>query len=404
MLIRNRIFRDPNSDAGGAASAASSQGAAPASTPAGGGQAPASPGARMQSFAEGLAKSLSAKAPNPSLPAGDGKQTNAAATAIEGEDGDKDKSKDPGTTAEPEIEADPGEEQEGAEPKEEWSKEELKTLEAMKANLPFSAESRTVLKSLRDTRAQLDRVSASNTNAISRTQSLEAALYAGDAKALQEMGFDLKLDQRTPDKMIEEIEADFTLVKGSLEPLYLELKQSNPDTASKLKAAFDKIARTYNDRAAAIETEKEWQQRESKILEKAGVKREDPNNYKKLSEKAQSNLAALAQEDPESAKYFKFIEDETKPGGGLHALGINLARGYGSSMEAARTMNRMAKGLFFEKNMKSIIADKRKAWEKDHEKRITTRRVGGDSSAPAGSQNGTHSKLAAGMSAYMGRR
>jgi hypothetical protein len=357
----------------------------------------------MQSFAEGLAKSLQ-KTSNPSLPAGDGKKTEAAATATEGEDGGKKEPEDQGTTAESEIEADPDAEQEGAEPEQEWSKEELKTLEAMKAKLPFSAESRTVLKSLRDTRAQLDRVSASNTNVISRNAALEAALHAGDAKALEGMGFDLKMDKRTPDMMIEEIESDFNHVKGALEPLYKKLLNDSPETARDLKAAFDKIAGKYETRAATIAQEQEWQKRESKILEKAGVKSDAPNNYAKLSEKAQSNLAALAQEDPESAKYFKFIESETKPGGGLHALGLNLARAYGTSLEAARTMNKMAKGLFFEQNMKSILADKRRAWEKDHTKRSQTQKVSGDSAAPPATQNGIHSKLAAGMSAYMGRR
>jgi hypothetical protein len=401
MLIR--IYRDPNSDAGGAASAATSTGAVPASTPAGGGQAPASPGARIQSFAEGLAKSLQ-KAPTPSLPADGGKQTDKAATLPEGEGGDKDKSKEPGTTAESEIEADPDEEQEGAEPEKEWSKEELKTLEAMKAKLPFTPESRTVLKSLRDTRAQLDRVSASNTNAISRAQSLEAALYAGDAKALQEMGFDLKLDQRKPDDMIKELEADFNAIKETMEPVIRDLAAQDPDVAKKVTKALQKVLGRYNDRAATITREQEWQERESKILAKAGVKSEDPNNYKKLSEKAQSNLSALSQEDPEAAKYFKFIESETKPGGGLHALGLNLARAYGTSLEAARTMNKMAKGLYFEQNMKAILADKRKAWEKDREKRSQTARPGGASAAPPATQNGIHSRLAAGMSAYMGRR
>lgn len=404
-----KIYRDPNSDAGGAASAATSSEAASASTSAGGAVAPnASPEANpMMNFAAGLAKSL-AKTPSASLPASDGKKTDAAATATEGDAGGDDDSKDPGTTADADPEAGEAEEQEGAESETEWSKEELKTLEAMKATLPFTPESRTVLKSLRDTRAQLDRVSASNTNAISRSQELEAALHAGDAKALQALGFDLKLDQRTPDKMIEELEGEFNVLADAMKPVLGELAklEDGGKALGMVKSAVQKVLNRYNDKAAVITREQERQSLKDEVLREAGVKKDAPNSYKVLSDKAKSHLQALVQEDPKANENFKLLEKYTSHGGPLHALGITLARAYGTNMETARMANKLAAGLELiegKRNVKAILTEDRRKQDKDRMKRAPTSKVGGDSGAPASSGSGIHSRLASAMAA-MARR
>jgi hypothetical protein len=66
--------------------------------------------------------------------------------------------------------------------------------------------------------------------------------------------------------------------------------------------------------------------------------------------------------------------------------------------------NRMAKGLFFEKNMKTIVDGERRKWEKDREKRAMTHGGSGAQPIPASrAPNGAATRLSQGMKAFMGR-
>lgn len=391
-----RLYRHPDAPAGGAAApatggASASAAPAPAAKPTG--------AASFTSFREGLAKALT-KDPKTSQPPSDGKETSPAATGGEGEEsGVEDKeTKEPVTTADPDGETPEGEEQKGDDAKG-WTEDELKDLKARGLDkLPFSPETQKLEKSFREARAEKDRLATSNSNLVTRNTEIEAALHAGDVKALQGMGFDLKVDQRTPEKIIEEIETDFNSVKGAIEPLYNQLVADNPEVAKALKKAFDQIARKYNDRAAVIAREQEKQSWQQEVLEKAGVKPETKNSYKKLADQAQTNLTALTQQDPEAGKYFKLLEAATAKGGALHALGINLARAYGSSPETAKQFHEIGKGLYFAQNQKQIIATEEKRWAKNREKADLTRGGGGQQGSPAASSgSGITTRLSQGM-------
>lgn len=408
-MLKRIIYRDPNANGGGAAapaSGASTAPASPASQPATAASAGGSGEAKsaFQSFGEGLAKALS-KNPDPSQPPSDGKETAAPASAAEGEDKGGAKTEEPVTTAEPEGETTPGEEEKGDEQKG-WTEEEQTELKAHGLDkLAHTPEAKGLLKSFREARAEKDRLATSNSNMVTRVSDLEAALHSGDVKALQEMGYDLKVDQRTPDQMIGEIEGQFNEVKGAFEPVFLELQQTNPQAAELIKRAFNKVAGKLNDRAALIAKEQEKQAWQAETLEKAGIKPSTKNGYQKLADQAETNLAKLTQQDPEAGKYYALLVDETKPGGALASLGINLATLYGKSEASAKMANRMAKGLFFEKNMKSIIDTQRKGWEKDREKRAMTHGGNGIQPAPAASapQGSVATRLQAGMRSMMPR-
>lgn len=398
-----KINRHPTNDAGGSApanggpSAPASPAATPAPAAASGGQSP------FESFREGLAKSL-AKGSQPSQPPGDGKEPPPTAIGGEGEDADRNlNSEEPGTTAEPEGETTPGEEQEGAE-KDGWTEEEQAELKAHGLEkFQASAEAKQLLKSFREARAEKDRVAGSNSNLVTRMSQMEAALHAGDAKALQAMGFDLKLDQRTPDQIIGEIEESFNGIKGAFVPVIDQLKAQDPETAALVTKAVQKVLKGLNDKAAVIEREKEkasWQQ---EVLEKAGVKPETKNAYSKLAESAEKHLTALTQQDPDAGKYYKLLEKETGPGGALHAMGITLARGYGLSPQTAKMMHEIGKGLFFHQNMKTILEGERRRWAKDREKSAITGSPGGDHPAPPAGKPDRTSNLRAGMRRMMGQ-
>ncbi len=407
-MFKRIIYRDPNSNAGGAAPAAApAQGGSPSpASPSSTGSAPAakSGGAVFQSFQEGLAKALTKKDPASSQPPSDGKATPAAATASEGEDEGQDvDSKEPVTTAEPGDETAPDEEQQGDDSKG-WTEEEQKELKAHgQDKLPFGAEARGLLKSFREARAEKDRLATSNANMVTRNSQLEAALQSGDAKALQELGYDLKLDQRTPEKMIEEIEAQFNGVKDAFAPLIQQLADSNPEVAGLIRAAAQKVLKGYNDKAAIIAKEQEKESWQSEVLEKVGHKPNTKDHFAKIKGQAETNLTALAQQDPDAPKYFKELEAATKQGGALHALGISLAKGYGLSKETAKMMNDIGKGLYFQRNMKTILEGERKKWDKDRDKRAMTHGGGGNHPTPASGNPSKASGLAAAMRNHMGK-
>lgn len=406
MIIR--IYRDPNSTSGGGSAPASGASAAPASPASAPASAATSGGSgevksAFQSFGEGLAKALS-KDPQSSQPPSDGKRTPAPASANEGEDTDQvEGTKEPVTTAEPEDETS-GEEQQGDETKG-WSEDEQKDLKARGLDtLPFTPETQKLEKSFREARAEKDRLASSNSNLATWRADTEAALHSGDVKALQAMGYDLKVDQRTPDMMITEIETQFNEVKGAIEPLYNQLVKDNPEIAQQLKRSFDKIASKYNDRAAIITKEQERQALKDEILAETGAKPATKNSYTKLSDQAEKHLTALMQQDPEAGKYYQLVKDLTASGGPLAALGVNLAKLYGASPETAKMANAIGKGLFYEKNMKTIIAGERKKWAKDHEKRAITQGGNGMQPTPAsGSPGGVATRLSQGMRAMMGQ-
>lgn len=408
MFITRKIYRDPNANTGGGsapATGASAAPASPASTPA-----PAAPSggsgeakSPFESFRSGLAKALS-KDPQSSQPPSDGNGTDSPASEDEGEDKDQVAgTEEPVTTAEPGDET-PDEEQKGDEPKG-WTEDELKDLKARGLDtLPHTPETQKLEKSFREARAEMSRLASSNSNMVTRVSELESALHSGDVKALQAMGYDLKVDQRTPDMMIQEIETQFNEVKGAIEPLYLQMVKDNPEIAQQLKKSFDKIASKYNDRAAIIAKEQEKQAWQQETLEKAGVKPSTKNSYQKLSDQAEKNLTAIVQQDPEAGKYFQLLKDLTAKDGPLGALGVNIAKLYGTSPETAKMANQIGKGLFFERNMKTIVAGERKKWEKDHAKRAMTHGGNGQQPTPsAGAPGGVATRLGQGMRAMMGR-
>lgn len=397
-----RLYRDPMSDAGGSApanggsSAPASPAASSAPAAAAGGQSP------FESFRAGLAKAL-AKDSQTSQPP-NGKDTAPPASGTEGEDADRiSDSEDTGTTAKPEGDTTPGEEQEGAE-KDGWTEEEQAELKAHALEkLQHSAEGRALLKSYREARAEKDRLAGSNSNLATWKNQVESALYTGDTKALEAMGFDLQIDRRTPDKIIGEIEEQFNGVKNAFAPLIEQLKAESPEIATAVTRAAQKVLNGLNDKAAVITREQEKQAWQQEVLQKAGVKPDTKNAYQKLSEAAERNLTALAQQDPKAGEYYKLLEKETAAGGALHAMGLSLARGYGLSKQTADMMHQLGKGLFFAQNQKTILEGERRKWERDREKRAVTSSPGGDHPIPPSSQKPSGaSRLAAGMRQMMG--
>lgn len=358
-------------------------------------------------FAESLSK-LDASPSQASQPSDGGNKAPASDNADEGDAGKGD-SGDQGTTADAAADSTAKPEPQGADPKDKWSPEEEAQLKAHKWDtLPFSAEARALLKSNQSLRTEFDRVSGSNASAISEVEGIRTALYAGDAKKLQELtGVDLKLDQRTPDVMIDELQKEHGRIREVLHRHISKLEaKGRVEEAEMLFEAGNEILDAYNVRAKVLQDEKTWQDRESKLMKKVGKAEEPQDGYRRLSEKAQTNLAALTQEDPNAPKYLKTLEDATKAGGALRAINVDLARAFGTNLQTARFMLQVAKGLHIAKEMPSILASEKKKWEADHARKKaaggTPGSAGKDGSAP--SEDTTISHLRAGMRAYMGRR
>lgn len=337
-----------------------------AAAPAAGSQGGTDPQA---SFASQLQSISSRKAPQNAQPASDGKNTEPQAKGDEGANGGH-VSDDPGTTADGGL-TDP--EGKGAENK--WSEDDLKWLEAQgHAGVEWSPHLQKIVKSSRELRSEFDRVSGSNANAITQAETMRQAVWKaanGDVKALQEaFGVDLKLDQRTPDVIITEIVKGGEEIQGVLQGILDQFREAgNAEGANATIQAWNAIAAKLDAKVGVIQAEKDRQALKSELRKELGGNPSPKDAYAEMMTKATTNLAALAQEDDKAPMWFKAIEDATKPGGALAALGVDLNRAYGSNLETARFFNRVGKALVTLETMPQILANERKQAEADFERK-----------------------------------
>lgn len=271
-----------------------------------------------------------------------------------------------------------------------WTKEDVEALKAKKWDkLPFSKEAAALLKSQQELQSEYSRVSGSNSNAIARNTQLEAALHSGDVKTLTEMGFDLQFDKRTTEDMTKELEVQFNEVKTPMESAIAELRKAGMNEAADyVKQVVQGILNGYNQKAGLIESEKAKKAEKASWAQEFGLTPKTAKGYENLSKNAETNLTALTQKDPDAPKYYAYVKDATKPGGPLHALGVNLARAYGTSPESAAFINDVAKGLYLTKEMPNILKTERTRWEKEVVNKGTTHRPGGQAPIPANGGKG----------------
>ncbi len=365
--MKIRILYNQDMGNGGGTPAPSSPAPA-AAAPAAQGSGSSNP---QESFASALRDIAGAetKSTQQSQPASDGNQ---AAPESKGAEGDLEGriTDDQGTTADGEV-TDP--EGKGAENK--WSEDDQTFLKAQGLDsLPWSSEVQKIVKSGRELRSQYDRVSQSNSNAISQAEVMRQAVYKaanGDPEALQKaFGVDLQLDRRTPESRMKEIHSDAQEFKSTLEGVLAQLEQEgNQAAAQGVVQAWNAIASKLDGRANVIKTEEDWQKREADWLRKAGKNPDPKDAFSTMKGNAEKHLAMLTQEDKDASLWFKAIEDETKPGGALAALNIDLPRAYGTSPQVARFMNQIGKSLATLKNMPQILAAERKRAEADFERK-----------------------------------
>lgn len=388
-----RIFYNQDMGGGGSPASSGSQG--------GGSAAPASPsaGSSAPSAAQNFASQLRQVVSQPSQesqPASDGKKTGADATAPEG-DTETLPTDDQGTTDDGDGDSTPPE---GKGPEDGWSPEELKALKAHGLDtMSFSPEAKKLYESNRELRAQFDKVSASNANAIQESEGFRQAVYAaanGDPKVLQDMyGIDLKLNQRTPDTILQDMQKQADGYRSLLQAQIDQAEQAGDVAgAQAILRAGNAILGQIDAEAKVILDEKKWQEREAGILQKAGKVPDKQNAFATLKGKAETHLTALTQEDPDAPKWFKEIEDSTKPGGALRALGIDLPRAYGTNLHTAREMNKIGKALATLKNMPQILNDNRKKWEAEYERKKSFGGTNGKTGGSRGSASGDNQTIA----------
>lgn len=407
-----KLFRNQGEAGGGGAPAQTSPNPQPSvaapSAPAGG--ASNSGGETAFERFQGQLASLSMGDTKSSQPPKDGKQGDASASESQGEDGGK-PADDQSTTVDDEGGSTDIEEK-GAQ-ENQWSEDELKGLKDHGLDdMPFHPSARKLMQSNRELRTKFDQVSASNANAITEAETIRQAIYAaaaGDAKVLQDtLGIDLKLNQRTHDDQLKE----FGEYHGSqLQVLQEAINRfegaGQMEIAQALLDVGNKVLGFWDTKAKTVQTEKEWQDRETKLLQKVGKASDPQAKYKELSQAAQTNLAKLTAEDPEAAKYYAAVEEATKPGGALRALGIDLAKAFGTNLQLARHFIEYGKAIHVLKNQTQIINTERKRWEADAERRKTQSGTRGSSTGgSAGGRaapNSSVTALASQMRAFMGQ-
>lgn len=391
MWFKKFFYLDPGSEGGGGSEAApaaggeggSSEGGAVHETALPANAAGAKTGAEtFASFREGLQKHSTPQPP------AEGQEEDAENAEL-GEGGEKEEKKDEVLTTDKD-----GKPLVKGENKTAWSEEDKAALKAHKWDkLPFSPEAAALLKTKQELQAEFSRVSGSNSNAIARNTQLEAALHSGDVKTLQEMGFDLQFDKRTTEDMTKELEVQFNEVKQPMEAAIAELRKAGMNEAADyVKQIVQGILNGYNQKASLIESEKAKKDEKANWAKEFGLTPKTAKGYENLSKNAEANLTSLTQKDPDAPKYYAEIKEATKPGGPLHALGVNLARAYGTSPESAAFINDVAKGLFLSRNMPDILKTERARWAKDELAKAGNRKPGGNHPAHVPGQGGKGSE------------
>lgn len=356
-------------DGGGAPAPASGSPAPASAAPAASSSGSPSQDPQVR-FASDLRQALTRNTASPSQPPSNGNKTPAQAGAGEG-DASGAQVGDQSTTANGEDLTNP----EGKGADNGWSPDDLTFLKAQgMESLPFSPEVGKIVKSGRELRSEFDRVSQSNTNAITTAESQRQAAYAaanGDLETFQKVfGVDLQVERRTPETRIAEIEKDAKEYQDAMQSVLTQLEQAGDAAgAQAVIKAWDVLAGKLDGRAKVIKDEQSWLSRKNEWLKEAGKAPDKADAYTSLMGKAKEHLAILTTEDKDAPLYFKAIEQETKPGGALAALDIDLAKAYGRSPATARFVNKIGKALTTLQQMPQILAAERKRAEADFERK-----------------------------------
>ena len=259
---------------------------------------------------------------------------------------------DQDTTAEPEGAEPKGEEEQGVESR--WSEDDLKMLEAKGwGDLEFNDKTASIVKSLRDTEAQYQRVSQSNSNALNRNAIVENALRTKDFDSLKKLGFDVDIDRRTPDDQRKEIEANWEVITKTLNPA-LEKLNLDDEQYNVLQGALSGLSNHYNMQVQKINNAKSESELEQRILAKAGINTQSTNGYESLAKQAEANLVDIAKDDSSAFDNYQVVADATKEGGPLWGLNIDLAKAY-SNPESAKFFNEVGSAMLVKKNFSEHV-------------------------------------------------
>lgn len=310
------------------------------------------------------------------------------------------------------------------EPVEDWAEEEArflmgKGLKDLK-NLPKNEDSQRLLKMYRDAESGINQFSQSNANATTRLSTIDSLLHAGDLQSLKDMGYDIPVETRTPEKMIQEIDHEFNSFSSEwnefLAAIDNRLGQDVPPALVEvLTTAANRFKNRFQTKADVYNKELEMAQVEERVAKKYGLSKGEEGKstkYQQLTDKATAHYTDLVQKavavgDLEGSKYLDYITKATNIGGPLNAVGVTLAKGFGSNPHTAEFLFKVGKGLHTLENMPSIISSERKKWEKEEAlKRQSNGGVHGISPSSNPSNNGAAktSALSAAMQNYMGVR
>lgn len=325
----------------------------------------------------------------------------------------------PGLGPDTNEEGSKGSEEEGGTPPEEtpaWDEDDKKLLaEKGLDKLAHSEEAKKLLKIYRDAEKGIHQFSQSNSNAIERLKTIDGALLNGDIKALKEMGYDIQVETRTPDKMIEEVHQDYNNLSKIWSDMLEQLGEQPPQVVEALKNAAYRLSAPYQAKADSYAKEQEALELESRIAKKLGVEPAKGGRgaqiYENLSKKAEANVTSLVQKelaagDVNAENYWKEVKAATDFGGPLHALGINLPKAFGTNENTAQFFHEVGKALYIKKDLPNILASARKQWEKEAamKRQGNGAPKGGSSGNSPSNDNKPVSALSAMMRQFSGRK
>ena len=204
--------------------------------------------------------------------------------------------------------------------------------------------------------------------AVNQTiEDYKAVLQSGDpaqiAAMVDHFGGEVQFDTRNTETMTKEIQGQYQDVLAIFKALEPEMTAEQAQLVNRALTAYagqlnGKINTLADKSARKEEIRKE-------IAKLTGVQTPKIGNpYERYQAPAKENMTTLEREmnDPNFWAYYNEIAPAFKPGGMYHAQGLTAPKAFGTSIDSARFYMNLAKGLWLQKNMPSVLSNHEKSW------------------------------------------
>lgn len=198
-------------------------------------------------------------------------------------------------------------------------------------------------------------------------EDFKSVLASGDpaeiAKMVEHFGGEVKFDTRGNEERIKDAREGYTQTLQALQAVAAELPQEAIPVLNRVLAHLQAQA---EGKVSEIQNKASLREQVQALAKAAGIAPAIGNPNERYKAPAQANMTALEREmnDPKFWDYYKEIQPAFAPGGMFHAQGLTAGKAFGASIDSARHYMSIAKGLWLQKNMPSVLSQHEQAWLK----------------------------------------